>query len=400
MKKELKLWLDSLKETATPDMDECLLMLGDIFPLLKQYKDTIQDPIWHAEGNVHIHTDMVLKELYKILNTIDLEFPIDNDERQILILAALLHDIAKPICTKVVDGRVKASGHEAKGKDYLAFKLLELDLPKESYLEILNLVGYHQRPKLAVIKNLPRHEYFKLFNLFNPFLMYWLEVADMKGRTCEDLDEQLMYLDEYLRLSNIYIREAVIDEIATEECSYYEKHVGKYLQNNNEIYSLAEASSKLYEYEDISNHAHAIIMCGISGTGKSTYIKANFPDYKVISMDDIRAELCGNRRDQSKNSEVAQLAKERFKQALRAKEKVVWDATNTRKEFREQLIQTAHNYHALTELHVLLAKESTIRKQNRDREFDVPDEIVTKQMNQFQFPDANETHVVEYVIRD
>lgn len=398
MKKELKLWLDSLKETAIPDMDECLLMLGDIFPLLKQYKNTIQDPIWHAEGDVHIHTDMVLKELYKILNSAEKPYFLGSSNRQILILSALLHDIAKPICTKIVDSRVKASGHEAKGKDYLTYKLLELDLPLNSYLQIMNLVGYHQRPKLSVIKNLPRYDYLKLNNLYSFYLMYCLEIADMRGRTCQDLDEQLMYLDEYLKLSTEYSKENFEDMRFNSNLNHYDYNVGKYLKNNNEIYSLSEASAKLYEHSN--NHAHAIIMCGVSGSGKSTYIKSNFPDYKVISMDEIRAELCGNRRDQSKNSEVAQLAKERFKQALRAKEKVVWDATNTRKEFREQLIQTAHNYHALTELHVLLSKESTIRKQNKDREFDVPDEVITKQMNQFQFPDVNETHIVKYIIRD
>ena len=60
-------WLTTLKTTNTPNVDDCIAHLGDIFPLLKEYKNTIQDPVWHAEGDVHIHTDMVLTELYKLL---------------------------------------------------------------------------------------------------------------------------------------------------------------------------------------------------------------------------------------------------------------------------------------------------------------------------------------------
>jgi len=62
-------WLTTLKTTNTPNVDDCIAHLGDIFPLLKEYKNTIQDPVWHAEGDVHIHTDMVLTELYKLLES-------------------------------------------------------------------------------------------------------------------------------------------------------------------------------------------------------------------------------------------------------------------------------------------------------------------------------------------
>lgn len=395
MNQNLKTWLDSLRYNATPDLNECINYLGNIFPLLKEFKNTIQDPIWHAEGDVHIHTDMVLKELYKIFENEGLNFT--PEERQILILSALLHDIAKPICTKVVDGRVKASGHEIKGRDYLVFRLLELDLCEESYLQILNLVGKHQRPKLAVIKNLPREEYFQLSNLFSYHLMYWLEIADIRGRVCEDLEEQILYLDEYYQISKKLDDEDFLDISNNMHLTEYEIKVGDYLKNHGLIYSLDEASSKLYDFK--ANYPHAIILCGISGSGKSTYIKNNFKDYKVISMDNIRAELCGNRRDQSRNSEVALIAKERLKQALRAKEKVVWDATNTRKDFRDQLITLCHRYNALTELHVLLSKESKIRIQNKNREFNVPEEVITRQINKFQFPDRNEAVVVNYIIK-
>ena len=51
----------------TPNIDEFVDVLGDRFPLLKDYQSTPQDREWHAEGDVHIHVGMVLAEAYKLL---------------------------------------------------------------------------------------------------------------------------------------------------------------------------------------------------------------------------------------------------------------------------------------------------------------------------------------------
>lgn len=397
---QLSSWLEGLKTTGKPNMDEAIQYLGDIFPLLKEFKDTIQDPVWHAEGDVYIHTDMVLDELYKIFD--NKEFVPSPTERRILILAAILHDIAKPITTYTCEdtGRVKASGHEVKGRDYLMFRLLELKLSTVEYLEVINLVGLHQRPKLLVIKNAPLSGYIELRSMVNYKLIYWLEIADLRGRTSDDIDEQIMYMDEFLKVSEtcLGLNTVITDNslLSTPaSVSKYRDIVGSYLLRQGSVQSLEEAHLKLYEPS--LKYGNAIIMCGVSGTGKSTHIKNKYEGYKVISMDDIRGEL-SNRRDQSNNGLVAQMAKERFKEALRAKENVVWDATNTRKEFREQLISLAHNYNALTTLDVLLDTESNIRRKNKDREFDVPESVITKQMKGFQFPSSNETHIVKYTI--
>ncbi|MDJ0575495.1 MAG: hypothetical protein QNJ65_10060 [Xenococcaceae cyanobacterium MO_234.B1] len=85
--------INEIFEGATPSIDEFVLGLGDRINLLKEYKSTPQDGEWHAEGDVHIHTGMVLDETYKILAT---EATHLSEERRLsLILGALLHDIAK-----------------------------------------------------------------------------------------------------------------------------------------------------------------------------------------------------------------------------------------------------------------------------------------------------------------
>ncbi|HEY7183734.1 MAG TPA: HD domain-containing protein [Blastocatellia bacterium] len=68
-----------------------------------------QDPIAHPEGDVFIHTGMVLDEARKLID--DLPRP----KRIAVMLAALCHDLAKPYTTKAEGDRIKAREHEAMG---------------------------------------------------------------------------------------------------------------------------------------------------------------------------------------------------------------------------------------------------------------------------------------------
>lgn len=391
---KLENWLDSLKYDLEPTLDEAIIHLGDLFPLLREFKNTIQDPIWHAEGDVHIHTDMVLDELYKVFR--NKEFEPDPNQRQILILAAILHDIAKPLVTKEVDGRIKASRHEVVGRDYLVYRLLELELPFSSYKQIINLVGYHQRPKLLVIKNEPDYKYYALSTYFNPTLMYWLEIADLRGRTCDDKEETIMYLDEYLSKTKEILDTHKLESSVTRFETHKEYRWSKYLLATGQVNSVTEVPQKIFERNTDEHSFTFTLLCGVPGVGKSTFIKKYLSGSEIISMDEIRAEL-GDRRDQSKNKKVALIAKERLKEALRKKKNVLWDATSIRKEHREQLLSLAEAYGAYTSLFVLLDKEKNIRAKNKDREFAVPDEVITRMIENFQYPSPDEAVQVLYI---
>jgi len=93
--------------------------------------------------------------------------------------------------------------------------------------------------------------------------------------------------------------------------------------------------------------AKLTLMVGPSGAGKSTWLKNNsniYPYYRIISSDQIRAELCVDFRDQSKNDQVFEavhaLAKTRLKHGL----ETVIDATNIRRADRFACINLVPSY--------------------------------------------------------
>ena len=83
------------------------------FPEIERIYGVPQDPEWHPEGDVGIHTMHVLDEAARIAKRDGCE----GDDRAVLLFAALTHDFAKADTTELRerDGRLRwtAWGHEA-----------------------------------------------------------------------------------------------------------------------------------------------------------------------------------------------------------------------------------------------------------------------------------------------
>jgi hypothetical protein len=153
--------------------------LGPVIPWLNDQRKTPQDPGWHAEGNVHIHTGMVLEELYQLLAK-EAAY-LSGQQRQSLILAAIFHDIGKTRNTRKMtirgQQRIGSPDHEAKGRSYLAFQLMKLPLPISVIWTVLGLVGEHQMPKMLAVQNMDHGAYIALSRRADLALLYWLERA-------------------------------------------------------------------------------------------------------------------------------------------------------------------------------------------------------------------------------
>lgn len=79
--------------------------------LLESLKSTPQNPKWHPEGCVLNHIEMVYNLAQKIA-------PEDVD----LHIAALFHDLGKPLTTKIdpETGKISSPGHEMHCKAFIA----------------------------------------------------------------------------------------------------------------------------------------------------------------------------------------------------------------------------------------------------------------------------------------
>ena len=186
--------------------------LGDkLYPELMQLADTKQDTIYHPEGNVEEHTKQVLAKANEIAEREKLSV----EEKQILILSSLLHDIAKPETTKeewsdkLNRFKVTSRGHEQAG-EVIALDLLErIGIKEDVRVKIGKLVAEHLAH--ATISSLTagkqkKSAFAKLVNRLAPAnveQLVMLMEADMLGRNNNNLDTPVS-ITEFMGLLEDY----------------------------------------------------------------------------------------------------------------------------------------------------------------------------------------------------
>jgi tRNA nucleotidyltransferase (CCA-adding enzyme) len=167
-----------------------------IFPEIQSLIDVPQDPEWHPEGDVFVHTQLVLDRARELID--ELSYP-----RQVTVmLAALAHDFGKPATTQLSDGRFRSLGHDEAGV-----------APTESFLSRLNvhtIDGYNVRGQVVALvrDHLKPGEFFKkrdevgdgafrrLARRCEPDLLYRVAKADSLGRNAEWVPREKWYGSE------------------------------------------------------------------------------------------------------------------------------------------------------------------------------------------------------------
>lgn len=113
-----------------------------LFPELAALQGCPQEPEWHPEGDVWVHTLMVTDEAAGIAR----EEQLDEDETLRCVLGALCHDLGKPPTTELVDGRIRSMNHEAAGEEPTRSFLARLGAPNELIEDTVSLVREHLKP--------------------------------------------------------------------------------------------------------------------------------------------------------------------------------------------------------------------------------------------------------------
>lgn len=355
--------------------------LEEKFDWVQVMQTVVQDARHHAEGNVAIHTQMVLQALVNLPGYQALQ----PQEQEILWAAALLHDVEKYSTTVTeADGSITAKGHARKGA-LKARQVLYKDIPTPFVIReaIVALVRYHGLPLWLLEKSNPLKQ---LVMASMEVDMRWLSMiarADALGRICADQQDLLYRIDcfeEFCKEHNCW---GTARQFAN---SHARMH---YLQEEDGYIN--------YEPFDVPQ-AQVVLMSGLPGAGKDNYIKIHFKDVPVISLDQLREDMHVEPTDKTGNGTVIQAAKEQARVYLREKKAFVWNATNTTRQMRTQLIELFTTYNVAVKIVYVEVPYRKLFKQNSNREAVVPAAIIDKLAAKLEVPAQWEAHEVIYQV--
>lgn len=129
-----------------------------------------------------------------------------------------------------------------------------------------------------------------------------------------------------------------------------------------------------------------IILCGIPGSGKSTYAQS-FEElgWVHLSSDLIRKELYGDESIQGNPNEVFSLMQKMAVDALNNGKSVIYDSTALTRKDRAGIIAACPKF-AKIECKVIWAPIETCIERDAARERTVGKEVIDKMLKRFQFP--------------
>ena len=131
--------IDKLLFAPRPSIGFALAMalgvIAKLFPELQALAGCAQEPEWHPEGDVWVHTLQVIDQAR--LRIDDLPRP----QQIAVMLGAVCHDLGKPATTALIDGRIRSMDHEEQG---VAPAMALLD-----HLNVHSIDGYDVRAQVS-----------------------------------------------------------------------------------------------------------------------------------------------------------------------------------------------------------------------------------------------------------
>lgn len=155
-----------------------------VLPELETLVGVPQEPEWHPEGDVDVHTMMVADEARKLIDELPYE------KKVTVMLAALAHDLGKPPTTKFFDGRWRSHSHDEAGVEPTISFLDRLGIYTINGFDVreqvIQLVRYHLKPgefyKANSKQPIGDGAFRRLARKVEPDLLYRVAKADSLGR--------------------------------------------------------------------------------------------------------------------------------------------------------------------------------------------------------------------------
>jgi predicted kinase len=136
-----------------------------------------------------------------------------------------------------------------------------------------------------------------------------------------------------------------------------------------------------------------IVLCGLPGSGKSTYAKylTESGHFECVSTDQIRKELYGSESIQGDGEKVFNTAFFHLKSCGLIKKNCIFDATNMTPRARKRVIQECRNYYDLMICKYINTPLDVCLYRNSQRERVVPKEVILRMARRkFTMPSREE----------
>lgn len=352
------------------------------FSWIRAMEGIPQNPVYHAEGDVLIHTRMVTEAMVKTEQWRTLP----PEEQSILFASVLLHDVGKPDCTVIEhDGHISSRGHACKG-EHITRQILwtggELADPAPFKVReyIARLVRFHGLPLQFLEREEPERAIIAASQSIRMKHIALLAEADVRGRICADQHELL---------ERVALFRAMCQEL---QC--YDGPRSFPTDHSRFVYFHSSQSDLNYKaYDDTT--FEVILMSGLPGAGKDSWICKHYTDWPVISLDAIRRML--KIAPEAEQGRVVQTAKEQARELMRQQRSFIWNATNITRMIRQQLIDFFVSYGGHVHIVYLDAPFVTIIQRNRQRRESVPEQVIEKLLMKLEVPTLTEAHKVEWI---
>ena len=355
----------------------------DCIPELNKLTITPQDPIYHGEGNVWIHTQMVLRALIA-----QDDFAASSDEDKfVLFMTALLHDIAKPETTIIdeISGRISQPRHSQKGEISSRILLWRNGVPFELREKICRIIRVHQIPFYALSDDNNYKSPQWLIHRLSWQLPVWMlcmqAKADILGRISADKARMVDEVELFKQLA------------LEEECLYQPR---QFIDDYTRI-QYFRGSNVLPDYALYPQKGpKVILLSGLPASGKNSWISKYYPKLPVASYDDARNQL--KLKHGQNEGLVIQFVLANVKQYLRENQSFIWNATHLSRDMREKALDLLYAYHAEVEIVYLEQSEKTLYQRNSSRDTSLPNKKITQMLSKWQVPLPTEAHKVTYLV--
>lgn len=153
---------------------------------------------------------------------------------------------------------------------------------------------------------------------------------------------------------------------------------------------------KIKELKESMDSPEIIVMVGLPGVGKSTVIKRDYPNYTVISSDDIiekYAENEGKTYDDVFQKYIGRATgemKAKFRQAIKNNENIVWDQTNLSKKKRRGILNQVPQHYRKVAVVFNVSDSTRYERMDQRRGKSIPSHVVQSMEKAYQAPSKDE----------